>query len=306
MKIIIAGGSGFIGSALTRKIIEKGGSVTILTRNPESVASPWSDRIDTKAWDAKTIGPWAGSLEGADAVINLVGESIGGKRWSSRQKSILLSSRVDATNVLVEAMRSGKRRPRVFVSASAVGYYGNPEEGEVTEDAKPGTDFLAGLCQTWEQSAAGARELGIRVVIPRIGIVLGKTGGALPRMLLAFRLFAGGPLGSGRQWFPWVHHDDLAEAISFAVTNEHLEGPVNVAAPGIVRMKEFCGVLGRVLHRPSWAPVPALILRLGLGEMSSIVLTGQRVIPGKLLETHFAFRYPQLGSALENILQARK
>jgi uncharacterized protein (TIGR01777 family) len=298
MKIVVAGGTGFIGAPLVRELANERHRVSVLTRNPASVGN--HPLVESEHWDGKTVGPWIHRLDGADAVINLAGELIGGKRWTSQQKERILSSRVDATRALVEGIRRATRKPKVLVSASAVGYYGNVEEGEVTEESPAGDDFLATVCRQWEEEASAAE--GIRVVSPRTGIVLGRDGGALPKLLLPFRLFAGGPLGSGRQWFPWIHRTDLIRILIYALSNEQLRGPVNATAPESIRMKEFCTALGAAMHRPSWAPVPSFILRIALGEMSAIVLTGQNAVPQKLLASGFTFTYTRAAEALRSIL----
>ena len=205
------------------------------------------------------------------------------------------------TGAIVSAIGQARKKPSVLVSASAVGYYGHVEYGDVAETHSKGNDFLAAVCERWEQEARRAEAYGVRVITPRFGVVLEKEGGALKRLLLPFKLFLGGPLGSGKQWFPWVHRDDVIEIISFVLQNPKVSGPVNVTAPEPVTMKEFCTALGKALHRPSWAPVPAFVLRTILGEMSLVVLTGQRAIPKKLLEAGYTFKYPQLTGALSAI-----
>ena len=303
MKIIIAGGTGFIGTALINDLTASGHHVTLLTRNAQRVQRHSSGLLDAEQWDGATIGAWSQRLDGVDAVINLTGESIGGKRWSFKQKELLTTSRLNSTNAIVQAIGHATKKPEVLISASAVGYYGNVEDRDVAEDFPCGKDFLATLCKQWEESAMAAKKFGVRVVTPRIGVVLERDGGALKKMLLPFSLFAGGPLGSGKQWFPWVHRDDVVGAFRFALSERSLSGPVNVAAPEYVNMKQFCAALGTVMHRPSWAPVPAVILQMMLGEMSTIVLTGQKVVPQKLLQMKFPFKYPSLVPALQSIFQ---
>jgi hypothetical protein len=211
-------------------------------------------------------------------------------------------SRIHATRAIVEGIASANVKPEALVNASAVGYYGEVPEDEVTEEYPPGSDFLAEVCRAWEAEALRARTMGVRVVLLRTSIALGD-GGALARMLMPFRFFVGGPLGSGRQWFPWIHRDDVVSAIEFALRERSLEGPVNLAAPEPVRMADFCRRLGRVLHRPSWLPVPAIALKLLLGEMSTMVLTGQKAVPRKLLQTGFRFRYSHLEAAMMDIVR---
>ena len=304
MKIVVAGGSGFLGTALIGKLTEAGHSVVLLTRNPGSAVSTFSPSVQSTYWDANTVGPWATSIDGADAVVNLTGESIGGKRWAARQKEILLASRINSTKAIIEAIRQASKKPRVLVNQSAVGYYGNVPNGNVEEDHQPGNDFLAEICVRWEREARTVESLGVRLVLPRTGIVLSKHGGALPRFFLPFNLFIGGPLGTGNQWFPWIHLEDEIGGMLFSIEQEKLSGPVNFAAPGNATMKQFCAALGKAMHRPSWAPVPGFILKILLGEMAGpLILGGQKVIPAKLQETGYRFRYPTIDEALTNVLR---
>lgn len=304
MKIILAGATGFIGQRLIKKLREGNHSLVLLSRNASTARQRYGSSLQVEQWDARTLGDWAQHLDGSDAVINLAGESIGGKRWSQAQKQKILSSRIDATNAIVEALGKANKKPQVLVNASAVGYYGDVPEGNVTEEHPPGNDFLAKTCGRWEQAALAAEQFGIRVVCIRTGIVLDKNGGALKKLLLPFKLFAGGPLGSGKQWFPWIHIEDEIGAILFALENQKLSGPVNLAAPESVNMKQFCSALGRAMHRPSWAPVPGFVLKIALGEMAeSLLLGGQRVIPTKLSEAGYKFRFPELNAALRDVLK---
>lgn len=309
MKIILSGGSGFIGRALQQKLSGEGHEVVVLTRKTSSlgsdpkIAGVRPQQIRFVPWDGETLGPWAAELEGSAAVVNLAGESIVGRRWTAVQKEKIVQSRIRATKVLVDAMDRVDNRPYVLVNASAVGYYGNVPEAEVTEDSAQGSDFLAHTCGRWEQEARRAEALlSIRVVLARMGIVLDQGGGALAKMLPPFLFFMGGPLGSGRQWVPWVHREDVVEILYYAIQNPRVAGPVNVTAPSPVRMQEFCKILGRTLGRPSWAPVPAPALRALLGEMADALLTGQRAKPRKIQAVGYPFRYPDLGPALRNIL----
>lgn len=299
MKIILTGGTGFIGTPLRQRLLEKGYEVLLLTRNPASI--PSQKGLTVAAWDGKTVRDESVRLQGVDAVINLAGEPIATKRWTQKQKEKILSSRIDATRAIVFAMAKSAKRPSVLINASAVGFYGNVPEGDVTDDHPRGTDFLAETCSRWEEEARAAEPLGVRVVRLRIGIVLAEEGGALRKMLLPFKLFAGGPPGSGRQWFPWIHRDDVIGAILFALDHPNLSGPVNLTTPAPVTMKEFCKSLGKAIRRPSWAPVPAFVLKAILGEMAEVVLSGQRAIPKKLMEGGYKFRYPALGEALASL-----
>jgi len=247
------------------------------------------------------------TLEGTDAFVNLSGASIGNGRWTSARKAVLRSSRVGSTRVLVDAITRPSRKPKVFVCASATGYYGDRGEEILTEASEPGTDFLALLARDWEAEAVRAEYSGIRTVRLRFGMVLSGDGGALPRMLLPFRLGAGGRFGSGRQWMSWVVLEDAVEAARLAILSDAVAGPLNVVAPEPVRNSEFARILARALHRPAIFPAPAFALRLALGEMADpLLLSSQRVCPEKLLAAKFAFRFPDLRTALDRILNPNR
>jgi uncharacterized protein (TIGR01777 family) len=301
MKIVITGGTGFIGSRLVEKLAADGHQLIVLSRTSRPASVQAGLGVQVRNWDAHSSGAWMEEVEGADAVLNFAGESIGAKRWTIAQKKRIRDSRLNATRILIEAIRRASTKPSVLVSASAVGYYGSVEHDEVSEAYQRGSGFLSSLCDDWEKEARAAEKLGLRVVMLRTGIVLGEDGGALAKMLLPFRMFIGGPIGTGRQWFPWVHRDDVVNIVRFALTNEKLSGPVNVAAPEIATMKQFCSALGNAIHRPSWAPVPSIVLKIALGEMSEMVLTGQRVVPVKLLSAGYNFLFPKLDRALSDI-----
>ena len=300
MKVLVAGGTGFIGGLLVRRLIVDGHQATVLTRNPSGKHRSIQPALEVVGWDASSLGPWASRVPDVDAVINLVGEPIGEKRWTNAQKERISRSRIGATRALVEAIGQAKRKPTVLVNASAVGYYGNTGEEEVCEDHPKGTGFLADLCERWEQEAKEAVGSGVRTVLLRTGIVLGERGGVLRRMVPAFKFLVGGPLGSGTQWFPWIHRDDVIGVILFTLSAPGLSGPANLVAPQSVTMGQFCSELGRVLHRPSWLRVPGFALRLAFGEMAGMMLEGQRVVPSVLRKSGYPFRYPTLRSALED------
>lgn len=301
MKVVVSGGTGFIGVPLVRALADAGHEPVVLTRNPRR-ASAWLDpRARVVAWDARTLGGWERELSGADAVVNLAGESIGEGRWTPERKERIMSSRVAATRAIVAGLQQADPRPRVLVNASAVGYYGPRGDEVVTEADGPGSDFLAQVVIAWEAAAREAEPLGVRVVRQRMGIVLGQ-GGALGRMLLPFRLGLGGPIGSGRQWYSWIHRDDAIGLILFALTREDASGAINATAPNPVRMKEFAATLGKVLRRPALLPVPALALRLLLGEQAEAVLSGQRVLPTVAERLGYRFRFPDLETALRDVL----
>jgi uncharacterized protein (TIGR01777 family) len=264
-----------------------------------SFASP---ALEAEHWDGAHPGPWTNRIERADAVINLAGESIAGKRWTKARKKELKDSRIIPTRAIVDAIRRAPKKPALLINASAVGYYGMVDGGDVLETESWGHDFLAELCGAWELEARTAEQYGVRVVMLRFGVVLDRSAEALRRMTLPFRLFAGGWLGSGRQWFPWVHSDDVVGIVMFALENPKVSGPVNVVAPDHVTNKEFSQQLGKVMRRPCWAPVPGFVLRIALGEVAGMILTGPRVIPGKILDAGYDFKYPSLTPALESIL----
>lgn len=297
MNLTIAGGTGLVGTAITKRLTADGHSVTLLSRNPGTSASGAS----VIQWDARTAGPWMRAIEHADAVINLTGESIG-SRWTKAKKDRIVRSRVDAANALVNAIGIAGTKPKALVNASAVGYYGHVEEGEVHESTPPGKDFLAQTTLLWEAAAMKAQAHGIRVVTMRTAFVFGRRADAFRRLQLPFKLFAGGPFGSGVQWFPWIHLDDAAAGYVFAAQEDGLSGPVNLSAPNPVRVRDLARELGRAMHRPAFIPAPAFALKLILGEMSDLLLKGQQVIPSKLLKAGFAFRFPTLPEALQNVI----
>jgi uncharacterized protein len=297
MRITIAGGTGFIGGALVEALIARGDRPTLLTRDPEAAQARWGAKAAFAAWDGRNDGDWVKTLDGADAVVNLSGASIAGGRWTPARKLVLIKSRVESTRALVSALSRAARRPKVLVNASAVGFYGDAPDGVSTETSPQGRDFLAALCGQWEREALAAEPLGARVVLARLGVVLGP-GGALAKMALPFKLFLGGPVGTGRQPLPWIHLEDAVGALLFALDREDLSGPVNVVAPGGASNREFSAALGRALGRPSWAPVPAFALELALGEMSGMLLKGQNAVPKKLLAAGYAFKHETADSAL--------
>lgn len=303
MKIVVSGGTGFIGKALLGRLTQDNHQVVLLTRNPSAAIKSLGETVTIAQWDGKSVGKWVDHLNEAHGVVNLAGEPVVGKRWSDDQKERILKSRVEATRVLASAMAQSPKKPSVFVNASAVGYYGHVEEGDVPESHPKGRGFLSDVAEQWEREALTTERYGVRVVVLRIGIVLEKDGGALSKMIPPFQLFMGGPLGSGRQWVPWVHRDDLVDIILFALGNPSLKGSVNATAPHPVTMKEFCASLGKVMGRPSWAPVPAFMLRLLLGESSELLLTGQRAVPKKLEGSGYSFRYTDLKEALKAALR---
>ena len=293
MKVVIGGANGLIGSALLAALRARGDQVIALVRKPRGPGEV--------KWDGRTVSP--GAFDGADAVVNLAGANIGARRWSEAYKKEILDSRLEPTRAFVEGMRATRPRPRAFVNASAAGVYGGRGDEEVTEETPPGDDFLAGVCKATEGEARHAEELGIRTVLLRTGVVLAREGGALKQMLPPFKAFVGGPIGSGRQWFPWIHIADEVGLILWAVEGS-VRGPLNAVAPNPVRMKEFAQALGRALHRPALLSVPPFVLRLGLGEMSDVLLEGQRAMPRKALDGGYRFRFPELTAALADLVGA--
>ncbi len=299
MKVFITGGTGFVGSFLSRELISKGHDITILTRKKEPPASA-GNGIRFVTGDPKQEGPWMAEVAQHDWVINLAGSSISTK-WTEENKRILYDSRVLTTRNLVAALATGDRR-QLFCSTSAPGYYGPRGEEELTEASPPGQDFLAQLAQDWEAEALKAQDLGIRTVITRFGIVLGKEGGMLEQLVPLFKRFVGGPVGSGQQWLSWIHHQDLVRAYLFLPEHPDLAGPVNFTSPGPVRNRDFAKALGRALGRPAFMPAPAFMMRLMLGEFAEVVLTGQKILPQKLLAAGFEFLYPTIDQALQHLL----
>lgn len=303
MKIVIAGGSGFLGRALSERLVADGRQVLVLTRGGGR-GRPWEGPRSAATWTPNgTAGDWAAALEGADAVVNLAGTSIGDARWTKSRKAEIIDSRVDATRSLVAAIRRLKRPPSVLVSSSAQGYYGNRGDEELAEDAAASRDFLADVCVRWEAEARKAAD-NCRVVTLRTGIVLAADGGALPRMVLPFKLFAGGPFGSGRQFMSWIHLDDWAGIARLALTDEHVQGPINLGSPNPVRNREFAAALGRALRRPSWVPAPGFALRVALGEMAQpLLLASTRMVPAAALSCGYRFEHAEVGPALEAALR---
>lgn len=293
MKIVVAGGTGFIGEPLVRRLLERGDEVSVLTRNPAKVRAGRG-----VAWDARTQGAWSAEAAAADVVINLAGENIGEGRWTAERKQRLVESRVDATRAVVEALQRGPSRSRVLVNASAVGYYGDRGEDVLDESARRGEGFLAELAQEWEAAARAAEPLA-RLVITRIGVVLARDGGALKKMLPPFRLGVGGPIGNGRQWMSWIAREDLIRLMLWAIDGEQARGVYNATSPEPIRNRDFARALGRALHRPAILPAPAFALRLALGEMADeALLASQRAVPARALADGFGFLTPSIGSAL--------
>jgi len=292
MKHLVTGGTGFLGQRLVRRLVDRGDQVTVVTRSPKEASVP----------DGVELAEWLPSLSGYDGVVHLAGEPIFGKRWTSAQKERIRRSRVDGARRIVDSLHSAESRPKAIVSASAVGIYGSRGDEQLDEDASYGDDFLANVCKEWEGAFDPARELGVRVVHPRIGIILGPEGGALKLMLPLFKLGLGGPLGSGRQWMSWVHVEDVARLIVHALDDEGASGPLNAVAPSPVTNREFTRTLARVVHRPALLPAPRFGIRIVMGEVADVLFGSQRCVPKATQASGFTFEHPMLEGALRDLL----
>ena len=299
MNILITGGLGFVGTQLSKRFLQRGYKVTIVDRSPEPRQTTPAE-VTYISGDTSLEGTWQDEVAAHDAVINLAGVSIF-QRWNQETKKLIYDTRILTTKNVAAAMRQGKNA--VLCSTSAVGYYGFHGDEVLTEEDPPGGDFLASLCVDWEREAQRAAEKGIRVVLTRFGIVLGKTGGALGQMIPAFKKFVGGPLGNGEQWFSWVHMEDLLRAFLFVLEEDTVQGPVNFCAPHPVRNRTLAETLGKLMSRPSFLKTPGWAIRLAFGEFGSVLLRGQRVVPKKLQNHGFEFQYPEIDMALQAVLQ---
>jgi uncharacterized protein len=307
MKVAITGATGFVGSHLVQRLRSQNINVLVLTRNSDRAQKvfPKTSFPNVEIVTANTAtssDTWQNAISGCDAVVNLAGEPIGEGRWTQERKQEILNSRKLGTQKIVEAIINANPKPSVLVNASAIGFYGTSETASFDETSPSGSDFLAQVCQTWEAEAQKVKDAGVRLVIFRLGIVLGN-GGALDKMITPFKLFAGGPLGSGKQWFSWIHIDDMVNLIVQALAKTKMEGVYNATSPHPVRMSELCNAMGKVMNRPSWLPVPAFALEGLLGEGAIIVLEGQQVMPKRTLEAGFTYQYSKVQPALEEILK---
>ena len=306
MRVIITGGAGFIGRKLAADLAASGYEVIVLSRNPAR-ATGLPAGVRAERWDGRTAAGWGPLADGALAIVNLAGENLSGgsfppAHWTPERKALIRSSRLDAGAAVLAAVNAATTKPRVVIQASGIGHYGSRGDKLLTEADGPGDDFLAQLTVEWEASTAAVVGQGVRHVAVRTGVVLSPSEGALKQLLLPFKLFAGGPMGSGRQGFSWIHPADEVAAIRFLIENEQARGPFNLCAPEPLGNAEFAKVLGKVVGRPSWLPVPGFALRLALGEVASMVLDGQRALPKKLSDLGFRFRFPDAESALRDLL----
>ena len=301
MRIVITGGSGLIGRAVARDLGEAGYEVVLLTRNTSKVgALPPNTRA--VQWDGRTPEGWGKLLDEETGILHLAGDPVAEGRWTEEKKRRIRDSRVQTGQAVLAAIQQAKSRPKLLLQGSAVGYYGDGGDQVLTESSPSGDDFLARVCVEWEASTAEVVFLGVRRPVLRTGIVLSMEGGALPKMALPFRLMAGGPMGGGRQWIPWIHIADEVGAIRFLIEHAEADGPFNLSAPEPVTNRDFSHALGRALSRPSFAPAPGFALRFLLGEMADALLHGQRAVPRRLLDLGYAFRYPEVSTALRNLL----
>jgi uncharacterized protein (TIGR01777 family) len=308
MRVVITGGTGLIGRALSANLASDGHEVIVLSRSPER-ATHLPDGVRAERWDARTAEGWAHLADGANAIVNLAGASLAGEgffptRWTDERRRVIRDSRINSSRAVVEAVAQAEQKPRVVVQSSAVGYYGFHGDEVLTEEAEPGEDWAARFtAEEWEPSTAPVEEMGVRRVVARTGVVLSTEGGALPRLLLPFRLFAGGPMGSGNQWYSWIHAQDEARALRFLIESEEASGAFNLTAPNSITNGELARLIGKLMGRPAFIPVPGFAMRLAFGEVADVVLKGQRAVPKRLLDLGFEFRFPTAEAALKDLLR---
>jgi uncharacterized protein len=306
MRIFVTGGTGLVGRRLIKRLFDRGDQVIVLTRHYGHARQLFGPEVTLVEGDPMQAGEWMNTLADCDAVVHLAGENVFGRRWSAAFKTLLHDSRVRSTQLVVEALSRKPLRadgqPKVLVNASAIGYYGPHGDEEVTEDSPSGSDFLAKLCVEWEKAALAAQSAGVRCVLIRVGVVLDKEGGALAKLLTPFKMGAGGPVGSGQQWMSWIHHADLVGLFLLALDHSEARGPINGTAPNPVTNRDFAKILGHVLHRPSFVWTPSFALRVLLGEVAKVIVTGQRVLPKRALGLDYSFQYPTVEAALSQIL----
>ncbi len=306
-KIIITGATGSIGRKLSRKLIERGDELTIFTRSLTNAEKKLPGVKKFIRWNYNKSGEWKQELNGVDVVVHLAGANLGAKRWNKKYKKLAYESRILSTKNLVEAIAAVDKKPNTFICSSAVGYYGNRDDNYLSEDEEPADNFLAKLCADWEKEAAKVESLGVRRVSVRTGLVLSKDEGLLKQMIPSFKLFLGGYLGNGKQWFPWIHIDDIVGIYLHSIDNESAGGglneAVNAASPEIVMMKEFAKTLGKVLHRPSLLPIPKFAIKILKGELGNYATDSQRVVMNKLLKSGYKFKFENLENALKDLLK---
>ncbi|HZF53321.1 MAG TPA: TIGR01777 family oxidoreductase [Polyangiaceae bacterium] len=301
-RVLITGGSGFIGRSLVRELLARGDHVTVFTRNVNKTRRHMPGAVRIAAWTPNKIGPWVDELSVVDAVVHLAGEPVA-QRWSDKVKRAIEESRITSTRVIAEGIAQAKTKPGAFVCASAIGYYGpRPASEDLDESGSPGSDWLAGVVTRWEDAAREVEKHGVRSVQVRIGVVLGEGGGALEKMVTPFNMYAGGPLGDGKQVISWVHRDDVVGMILLAIDNETVTGPINAVSPNPATGDEVAEGLGIVLGKPSWLRVPEGVIKIMMGEAAQVVTTGQRVYPRRAVDLGYEFRYARLVPALESIL----
>jgi hypothetical protein len=300
MRVIISGGTGLIGRALAGDLAKDGHEVILLSRSPRQQAA-FPAGVRQVTWDGRTAAGWGELADGADAIVNLAGENLAAGRWTAKRKKAILESRVNAGKAVVQAVHSAVNKPRMVIQSSAVGYYGPSDAVGLDEDASPGSDYLAGVCRDWEDATREVEALGVRRAVVRSGVVMCTDSVAFKRMVLQSKFFIGGPLGSGKQWMSWIHLEDEVGALRHLIDSSTAQGAFNLAAQ-VVTNRQFAQTIGKVLHRPSFIPVPAFAIRLLFGEMATVVLDGQNVSSKRLTDLGFKFRYPDPESALRNLL----
>lgn len=311
MRVVLTGGTGLIGLALAARLAGDGHEVILLSRSPGNAVN-LPDGLSAVYWDAVTTEGWGDLVDGAGAVVNLAGESIGGSglmdvRWTPARRRRIYESRIQAGRAVMEAIKAAENKPGVLLQASAIGYYGTAAGDEaLTEKAAAGDDYVASICLDWEAVNTPVEKMGVRRVVIRTGLVLSTKGGALPRMMLPFRFFAGGPVGSGQQWYSWISLADQVSAMHFLLSNNSAAGVFNLTAPNPVRNAEFSQALGAAMNRPSWLPVPAAALKLAFGDAALLLLEGQRVVPARLQEAGFTFAHAEIEPALRDIVADRQ
>lgn len=302
MRVIITGGTGLIGRALVDDLSREDHEIIVLSRSPERYAGTMPAGVELVAWDARSAEGWGALADGADAIVNLAAASLADGRWTDERKRRILESRTQGAAAVLDAVERAETKPRVVIQSSAVGYYGPTGDREVTEHDGPGDDFAARVCGAWEEAAAPIADAGSRLAIIRTGVVLDADEGALPRMVQPYRMFVGGPVGSGRQYLSWIHLADVVAGIRFLIERQDASGPFNLCSPQPERNADFGRAIGAVLDRPSLVPAPSFALKALFGEMSSVVLEGQRALPARLQEMGFAFRFPEAEAALRDVL----